>query len=55
MMGGCIEWAALDTVASVIGVDDPDAWLTGLMTIRDWQLRKVAADAAESDSEGVDE
>lgn len=35
MMGGRLDWAALDILAEMVCVDDIEIWLVGLMTIRD--------------------
>lgn len=34
-MGGQIEWAGLDVVAELIGVEDIDALVRDLLTLRD--------------------
>ncbi len=52
LMSG-IDWSALDTVAAIVGVEDPEAWIFGLATIRDWHLRK--AHEAQSDGDGADQ
>ena len=46
MMGSGLQWEALDVTAEVIGVDDPDVWIAGLTTIRDWFEAKHRADLA---------
>ena len=53
LMSG-IDWAAMDTVAAMVGVEDPEAWIVGLTTIRDWYLRK-AADANQREDDGPDQ
>jgi hypothetical protein len=35
-MGG-MEWAALETVAEMLGVEDVELFVVRLTTIRDWQ------------------
>lgn len=35
-MGG-LEWAALETVTDVLGINDIEALIEDLTTIRDWQ------------------
>lgn len=36
LMGGRIEWTALDTIAAVLDVDDVDLMVRGLLQIREW-------------------
>lgn len=36
-MGGAIDWHALPIVAELLGVDDIDLLVRGLVQIRDWQ------------------
>jgi hypothetical protein len=35
-MGG-MEWAALDTVAALLGIEDVEPFVVRLIAIRDWQ------------------
>ena len=53
MMGG-IEWPALDVVAEVVGVQDPEIWLHGLTIVRDRLMDAVKQDEAEPDEGGFD-
>ncbi len=39
-MGGKIDWAALDLIAEILGVVDPEALVMDLVTIRDHQLKE---------------
>lgn len=34
-MGGCIDWAALPLIAEMLGINDPEALVMDLVTIRD--------------------
>jgi hypothetical protein len=36
MLGG-LEWAGIDRVADILGIDDREALVAGLITIRKWQ------------------
>ncbi|HET8870271.1 MAG TPA: hypothetical protein VFM48_07485 [Aquabacterium sp.] len=35
LMGGCIDWAALPLIAEMLGINDPEALVLDLVTIRD--------------------
>lgn len=41
LMGGEIQWGALDTLAEMLGVNEPEPWIRTLIHIRD-QLRATA-------------
>lgn len=41
-----LDWNALEITAEHIGVEDPDLWIVGLVTIRDWFEDKRRADIA---------
>ena len=40
-MGGAIDWSALPVIAEMLGIDDMEALITRLATIRDWQANNV--------------
>lgn len=40
LMGGKIDWAALEIIAEMLGVVDPEALVMDLVTIRDYQLKE---------------
>lgn len=42
-MGG-LEWAALETVADVLGVQDIEALIEDITTIREWQKNRTTTD-----------
>lgn len=39
LMGGDIEWAALDAVAAMVGVEDVELFVRGLLQIRTYQQK----------------
>jgi len=39
MMGGAINWHALDTVAAYIGAEDPEILIASLLTIKEFKVR----------------
>jgi hypothetical protein len=41
MLGG-LEWHGIDRVADMLGIDDRDALVLGLITIRKWQANQNA-------------
>ena len=41
MLGG-LEWAGIDRVADLLGIQDSEALVLGLITIKKWQDRQNA-------------
>jgi hypothetical protein len=41
MLGG-LEWAGIDRIADMLGIDDRDALVLGLITIRKWKANQDA-------------
>lgn len=45
LMGGEIEWGALDTIAALVGADDVEVFIRGLLEIRARQMKVSEAQA----------
>lgn len=45
LMGGEIEWGALDTIAALVGADDVEVFIRGLLEIRGRQMKVSEAQA----------
>lgn len=45
LMGGEIEWSALDTIAALVGAEDVEVFIRGLLEIRARQAKVSEAQA----------
>jgi len=37
LMGGAVQWEAVEPIASLLGIADIEGLMRGLVTVRDWQ------------------